>query len=74
MRNLTYGCNDLFVRFFGGGGGGPPPKVPAPTPIATKVSPEVQRKTEDERRRLLSGRGRGGTILAGLDEKRTVLG
>lgn len=62
------------------GGGGKkvkPPPVPAPTPIATELSPEVQRKSEDERRRLRSGKGRRGTILTGLTEtedKATVLG
>ena len=50
-----------------------PPPVPSPVPIQTQVSPQVQRKTEDTRRRLLSGRGRRGTILS-TEDKSPVLG
>ena len=50
------------------------PPTPAPVPIATTVSPEVQRATETTRRRLTSGRGRRGTILTQDEQKRTVLG
>lgn len=42
------------------------PTAPAPRATYTELSPEVRRRAEDFRRRLLKGLGREGTILTGL--------
>ena len=52
-------------------GGGKKKKVKAPTPMAptampTEISPEVTRKAEDRRRKMLASLGRRGTIMTGL--------
>jgi len=49
---------------FGGGAKkvkAPTPQAPPPTP--TEISPEVMRKSEDRRRKMLAALGRRGTIL-----------
>jgi hypothetical protein len=48
------------------GGRSRTPTPTSPTPVPTELSPEVRRKAEDFRRRLLKGLGREGTILTGI--------
>ncbi len=57
-----------------GGSSFKPPPVPSPAPIFTETSPEVKRKGEDTRRKMLARLGRAGTILTGLGGEQNTLG
>ena len=48
----------------GGGGSVRPPVPKAPAPVFGQTSPEVIKKGEDARRRMLASAGRQGTILS----------
>lgn len=59
----------------GGLFGGEKPKAPkpmAPPAMPTEISPEVIRKGEDRRRKMLAALGRRGTILTGALGEPTV--
>ena len=50
------------------------PPVQAPSAIYTESSPEVRRKSEDARRKMMARLGRQGTILTGLGGDQGYLG
>jgi len=50
------------------------PAVQSPSAVYTDSSPEVRRKSEDARRKMMARLGRQGTILTGLGGEQNTLG